>query len=288
MISINPGYAARQVETLLRDAERTAGNILGSGADSIEIFNSYLTWSSSQARILGPAIGSDDIDRILTTRRHWSIQAVDPGARMSTIGDFVRLELTECQAALGRAADLILDDVWHWQVPAHGGAGRASVAAIVLDTNVVLRHQHELSTFAWRSKIETAPDSTIALTVPVAVIRELDRLKLSNHKMRVYDQEVPVRSLARQALRMLDGHFENSDRLAQLTEEGTRQPSLWMGLLLDEYDHNPLATVDAEIMDRTLAFTSVVGEVWLATYDRGLFFESRRAGLKAIRLDDGE
>lgn len=60
----------------------------------------------------------------------------------------------------------------------------------------------------------------------------------------------------------------------------------WALLLVDDYEHIPLARPDAEIIDRALSLSAFVTQVSVITYDRGLFFEARRSQLHVVRLDE--
>lgn len=285
MISIRPGVYAQAATDALNEAARAAGDVVGRGGYAIDLFNGYLSWANDHARILGSILRHDDLDKLITTKRYWTLQGLDPAAYGMALGNFVRLEIHERQAALDSAAKAITSDMAMWN-----GIGGKKLHAAVLDTNVLLRHHHELDSFDWHAHLDLEPYVSVGLAVPIVVVNELDKNKLNHRKMRVLDESVEVSSLARQALRSLDSLFEGGQERVKLDRvqlaEKEAIADVWALLLIDDYDHTPLPRPDAEIIDRALSLSAFVPQVSVVTYDRGLFFEARRSQLHAVRLDE--
>jgi rRNA-processing protein FCF1 len=287
MISIRPGIHAQEAVDALNEAARALADVVGRGGYAIDLFNAYLSWANDAARILGSIVRHDDLERLVTTKRYWTLQGLDPAAYGLALGNFVRLEIHERQSALDAAAKGIASDLALWN-----GVGGKTLHAVVLDTNVLLRHHHELRSFDWHGSLNLGPQVSVGLAVPIVVVNELDKNKLNHRKMRVRDEGVEVSSLARQALRTLDSLFESGQERVKLDEvrpaENGTAADVWALLLLDDYDHIPLPRPDAEIIDRALSLSAFVPRVSVVTYDRGLFFEARRSQLNAVRLDEGQ
>ncbi|MEW1819345.1 PIN domain-containing protein [Arthrobacter sp. NPDC080031] len=285
MISMRPGVYAQAAVDALNEAARAASDVVGRGGYAIDLFNGYLSWANDHARILGSILRHDHLDKLITTKRYWTLQGLDPAAYGMALGNFVRLELQERQSALSTAAKAIASDLAIWN-----GLGGEKLHAAVLDTNVLLRHHDELHSFDWHGHLDLDPHVPVGLAVPIVVVNELDKNKLNHRKMRVRDEGVEVSSLARQALRSLDSLFEGGQERVKLARvqpgEKDAIADTWALLLIDDYDHVPLARPDAEIIDRALSLSAFVPHVSVITYDRGLFFEARRSQLHAVRLDE--
>lgn len=289
MLSIRPGVTAQHVLTVLEEAVRAAADVAGHSSYAIDLFTAYLVWANEQARLLGAVVGPGELDRLITSRRYWTIQGLDPAAYGMALGNFVRLEIDERRRALETAAKDISYELSVWDGSSPGEGGKP-VHAVVLDTNVLMHHHDELKTLDWHGRLELRTDVSVGLAVPLVVVNELDKNKLSGRPMQIRGKNVEVRSLARQALKTLDTLFENG---LERVPVGTTDPGghgvaarIWASLLLDDYDREPLSRPDAEIIDRALALTAFVPRVTVMTYDRGLFFEARRNKIHAHLLQE--
>ncbi|WP_459341705.1 PIN domain-containing protein [Arthrobacter bambusae] len=286
MISMGPGVRAQQVADALNRAAGSAADVVGRGGYPIDLFTAYLSWANDHAKILGSMLRHDELERLITTKRYWTLQGLDPAAYGTALGNFVRLEIHERETALREAAQGIASDLAPWN-----GKDGSPLHALVLDTNVLMRHHHELGTFDWHKRLGLRPHVSLGLAVPLIVVNELDKNKLNHRNMRTGDKNTEVSSLARQALRTLDSLFEGNQGRVSLGEVRAEESSpvsadLWAMLLLDDYDRIPLGRPDAEIIDRALSLSAFAPEVTVVTYDRGLFFEARRNRLAAHRLDE--
>jgi hypothetical protein len=98
--------------------------------------NSYLKWVADSERILNFVARQADIDRLLLTRRYWSILAnPEPSAaNMAAVsehvmpgGQMLRREIAELNVARRR-----------WD------SGHPETVFVLADTNVYIQHQQEL------------------------------------------------------------------------------------------------------------------------------------------------
>lgn len=294
MVQLAPGGSAAAALAALEEAARAAGNILGTGGSSIDKLNAYRPWSSQQIRALSARLLPSTVDDLIATRRYWVLQALDPAAYgLPALGDLVDLELTDCIAALGQAADEIRSrreqwGRWGWQP----NDNRPGHPAIILDTNVLMRHSHELLTIDWNVGIDVRYGQTLSLGIPMTVVEELDRLKLGTGTMTLNGKDVPRRTLARRALAWLDETFPHDFFSTQIREGGLDggQPvaDLNAVLMVDDLRRERLARPDLDILDDAVGLRPFVADVAVATYDHAMIFRARSLGLKAFKPTSDE
>src|SRR5262245_51778084 len=61
-----------QVETDLK-------NVRGRGTTAVDLFNEYLRWANEAVRMLRHSLREADLERLVLTRRYWTIQAMATG-----------------------------------------------------------------------------------------------------------------------------------------------------------------------------------------------------------------
>ena len=158
----------------------------------------------------------------------------------------------------------------------------------MLDTNVLLTHHADLSSHNWHADLELVLSQPLGLAVPLRVVRELDRFKMSSNNAVNRGTRNELRKDAGSALRFLEDAVDDpSDRNVirpQTTGAGTISPELNLLLIADKVPGQPLADPDSEIVDRALSLQSFAREVHLLSYDAGIVFRARQAGLHAVKL----
>ncbi|WP_054682159.1 PIN domain-containing protein [Microbacterium sp. No. 7] len=254
----------------------------------VDRLNEYRTWSTRQIRSLTGQLMPASIEELVASRRHWLLQSLDPIAYgVAAVGELVDLEVTSCIEAVSAALKDLRGqaDVWSkWRE--HGIAGKP-YAAVVLDTNVLLRHSENLIDIPWNVGLNIFPHEAIALGIPMVVVEELDRLKDSNGAMYLGDEKLAVRTLARKALRSLDTVFKAGYLNWQIRERGAGgmqlPDELHAILIVDDLHHTRTRDADLEIMDQAIRLRPFTSNVALATYDQAMIFRARSAGLKAFR-----
>jgi hypothetical protein len=278
VISIRPGYDANTVLGYLREAVRGASNVLGQTDPSLA---DYLLWATAQLRTLGPSISAADLDDLVTTRQYWALVGLMDLAVTSRPGlaQLVHVEMAQRRAALEVAEEELSQAVLL--------TSRMPLA--VVDTNVLLVLSDQLQGYDWHGVMGEKQDLQILVTIPMAVVDELDRLKRDRTPMKLNGKSPTRRSLAIQALRTLDEMFPDPRRMFSIEQptEPIGQRVLFR-ILLEEPGHKRLPSVDAEVVDQTVALTAFGGRVKLITFDTGMRLRARAADLEARQLPDPE
>lgn len=244
MVSLRGGANPAAAAQVLANAAREAGNVLGAGGPAIDLFNGYLAWAAGQERLLAGAFLEPEIERLLTTRRYWTIQNMDPIAYGSSLSSFIALELNARVAALEAERLALEREIAVWNVPSTFSAFAEHLHAVVVDTNVLMHHRGELLGLDWPKIADTHPTQSIAITVPAVVVAELDDLKHSNGKMTIGGVAHDRRWLATLALGWLDRTFPDVDQrtLLRPARTGDSGPitQLYAVLLSEPLGHIPL------------------------------------------------
>ncbi|MGU3645179.1 PIN domain-containing protein [Microbacterium sp. C23T] len=288
MVHLKPGTTAPAAIAALEEAARSANNLLGAGRTAIDLLSTYRSWSSQQIRSLSSHLTSDSVNDLVATRRYWLIQSLDPIAYgLPAVGELVGLEVTECVNALTEAAKSLQAQASVWSQWRGLGLPGAPFHAVVLDTNVLLRHCDTLIDIRWNVGLNIFPHETIALGIPMVVVEELDRLKDSNGVMYLGEEKLAVRTLARAALRSLDKVFQAGYLNWQIRQSGGSgdgfRGELHAILIVDDLNHARLPDPDLEIIDQAIRLRPFTADVALTTYDQAMIFRARSAGLKAFR-----
>lgn len=291
MVQLKPGTSAPAAIAALEGASRAASNVLGAGGVPVDRLNAYRPWSSQQIRSLSAHLTASSIDELIATGRYWVLQTLEPAAYgLPALGDLVDLELTACVAALDEAAQTLKTQADAWSEWRGSGIPGAPFHAVVLDTNVLLRHADELIEIEWNRGLNIFPHYAIALGVPMVVVEELDRLKDSNASMFIDGEKHATRTLARLALKSLDRIFQGGYMSSLIRHRGTTGANsfadLHAVLTVDDLSHSRLGDADLEIIDQALRLRPFTADVALATYDQSMIFRARSAGLKAFRPTD--
>lgn len=227
------------------------------------------------------------VERLLTTRRYWTIQSMDPIAYGASLTALITLELNARMAAFEHGKVALESDIAVWNVPSMPGTFPEHLHAVVVDTNVLMRHKGDLTVLDWPA---IAGTQSIAITVPAVVVAELDDLKHSNGKMTFGGVAHDRRWLATLALGWLERAFPGVDRRTLIRKaeigQGGPIPQLYAVLQSDPLDHIGLAKPDSEIIDNALRLTALAKSVTLASYDSHMIFTARHLGLRAYKLPE--
>lgn len=205
MIQLLPGFAAKDLDSALEQASYGAENVLGRGGSPGDVLRAYKQWSNEQIRQLSQRLTSKSLDALITTPRHWALQALDPGSYGDGLWELVQLEIESAKRSLESARRDIATRRNLWSTEAGSSVG----SVVILDTNVLLHHFSDLPQIDWSGAMFDSSHHPIVLGVPLVVVEELDRLKSASNsqKMTVAGIEQPTRSLARQVLKALDSWF---------------------------------------------------------------------------------
>lgn len=281
MISLKPSSSPSSTLQLI---QRISGNLTSAqqGHNSREALYNYLFWAYSSLRDLGPHLRQTDLDRLVTTKRFWALQSVLEPKDESMIRLFINLEIDERSRDFEFEIEEMRRAISDWKYQ-----GQPQLVAIVLDTNILLEHHHELATVDWTTKAKIMSDVGISLLVPIVVLDELDRLKRDNKSGR--KGQPPIRTQARQALRTLENLLDKPGVRRTLRSAGFDENSITSELSLSVMEeplgHLPLAHVDSEIEDRALTLLPFAKKVCIATYDTGLAFRARQVNLDVCKFE---
>lgn len=288
MVQLRPDTTASIAIAALEVAARTGAEVVGAGGAAIDRLNAYRPWSTRQIHALAGQLTSSSVDELIATRRYWLIHSLDPIAYgLPAVAELVDLELSECVSALERALkDLRAKaDIWSQWTGANT-VGRP-FHAVILDTNVLLRHSESLVDIPWNVGLNVFPHEPIALGVPMVVVEELDRLKDSNGAMYLGDEKLAVRTLARQALRSLDKIFQAGYLNWEIRQRGRSgeqlHGELHANLIVDDLHQPRLPDADLEIIDQAIQLRPFTADVAIASYDQAMIFRARSERLTAFK-----
>lgn len=283
MIRLAPGANPKNALQMVTDAATKLANVLGSGT-AFDQYNKYLEWASQQGNVLSYQLHADELDRIITTRRYWSLLSLDTTTiQFTTLAELVRGEVTQRALNLEEAKKRLTADLARWD---HGEA-----VAVVLDTNVWLKHfEDPIKDIDWNSLLDERQGVPLVLSVPMKVVDELDRHKRSRENAPKGGR--PLRRRAGLALRYLESHAAAPGERTVLQEGrmSTRPAtsSIYLSILEQPLNQPQIPDADLEIIDRSLAIQPYAKDVRLVTTDFGMIFRAGQAGLKTTRVRDYE
>jgi PIN domain len=285
LITPRPGVNLDNLIQNFRSISSAATNVFGGSGSTAQVYVlQYLDWAGQAARILGYQISEKDLASLVLTRRY-EMLASSFGTMNSplveaqrVVRDLVRLEVGERIKDIDEAIKTLKAYKDRWT-----NVGEL----VVLDTNFYCVHPTELKdTDLARLTTAITPGWAMHVLVPMLVVDELDRLK----------KDSQARTRARTTLRMLNQVFArvSADRPMDVLRAADDAPRpdqsiglgpITMELLFDPPGHTRLPDPDDEIVDRAVAVQSLAGrDVTMVTYDGGMSFRARYAGLKEMCL----
>lgn len=286
MIQLIPGTDPEIAYTHLTNAAYGLGNLTSSGPGGLDRLNAFRTWSNSHMSTLSSVLSPATMDRLVTTRQYWALQTLDPAAYGAALLGFVDQILKGMEHALHSAAEGVKQTIEIWSPLNHGQLNSdPKVNAVVLDTNVLLRHSWDLGKVDWYERMNSFPHEAVVLIVPIVVVDELDGLKNSNQNMHYNGQKHATSTLARSALRTLDSMFLGSAKFHNLPDQSDSNPArleLSVMLLMDDPSTSRQVDADLQIIDCAAGISSYVSRVAVATYDHAMIFRARHAGIEGF------
>jgi hypothetical protein len=258
------------ISDVLNDLRKCSTDLsnLGNG-DAAAVLDAYQRWSTGAAEFLGYKIASDDIERLILTRRHWMLLEMVVAGNGPTVRDLIRAERTDRLRVFDGVIKALktIEDAWL-------GVTAKVVAA---DTNVYLHHEQYFDQINWKA---LAGGDQVRLLVPMAVVRELDKCKQGPQNKTVSDtNKESIRTRARIASRLLRELMVDPKAVATLPT------GVEVELLLDPLDHRRLDDTDSEIIDRVLTAKQLIGRsISMVTGDGGMQFTAATSGLGVIPL----
>lgn len=288
-VSPRPGVARDVLHATLQSVATAADNLRSGGSDdAYRGLLAYLGWANSAVRTLTRCISSDDLDRLVLTRRHDALLAGASGLAGShqsgLVNGLVRLELDQRVEDFNGALRELERLAHRWPT---------DTCLVVADSSFYIQHPDKLEAADIAEVIDGGADP-IRLLIPMPVIDELDGLKQANKQ--------PARFRSGYTLAVLDRVLgddpsepgllkDRDDKATDLTGYPTPRGPVTVEVLYDPPGHQRLPIADDEIVDRAAAAQALAGSpVTLITYDTGQAMRGRAAGLKVckLRLELGE
>lgn len=270
-----PGKSREIVTEVIRQVAADLTNARGALGDA---YMEYIRWANLAALRLRAVLSADDIERLVLTRRHWTIQGLAGQAGTPPVISLVNAEFDERTFVFDEVQRMLREQISKWS--------RAGVV-IVPDTSFYIRSPEKVDEVDFNG-LADANGAPVHVVVPILVVDELDRLKQASVQH--------TRWRAGYTLAVFDEVLSDPSRpaLLQTTDpvvaRGGR-PVPWGGVtievVLDPPGHVRLPLEDDELIDRALAVQAFVGdEVAFVTYDTGQSMRARAAGLTCIKLVD--
>lgn len=281
LVTCLPNTDRTNLSQTLHELHRKVGNLAGGVAagNAYQWLLAYLNWANDAARALRLLVSSDDIDRLVLTRRYELLLA---GAgnlagtdQQTLVNGLVSVEIDHRTVAFADACAAVDDQIRLWTLPR---------AFVVADTSVFIKHDQKLE------DLDIAPlvpvrHEPIHVLVPIVVVDELDRLK---------DTKDPhVKWRAGYTLGVLDrvcGQVNGPARLraedfTALDHGGIPRGEVTIEIVSDPPGHTRLPINDDEIVARAKSFEPLAGRpITLLTFDTNQMTRARKAGLTARKL----
>ncbi|HEX2894908.1 MAG TPA: PIN domain-containing protein [Marmoricola sp.] len=234
----------------------------------------YLDAVSEGARFLRGVVRGADIDALLLTHRYWMLveMTISPNSPENVVNDLLSAEIEDRLLELDDTIKVTTEALNRWAA----GAGHL----VLPDTNFYLKHAKILKNIDFHELLNTS--GTITVLFPLVVLNELDKAKRRNDA---------GRGKAQMVLALLEANVKDglSGVWAEAPRDSSRptQGEVWFDVILDPPEHIPLASPDAEIIDRALTAQVLAGRpVTLLTHDTAQAFRARGAGVTDVRRLD--
>lgn len=296
--NVLPNVSGDVLLGLLRDARNWLGNV-GQGT-LYEGIMAYTQWASIFSSSLRNYLEPDEVNRLITTQRYWTLTSLIPfigkgneGA-VSPINMLANTSLNQEVQERGRHLDRVI--VW---LEAEVARWKESPGTLVVaDTNIYLHNDKLFTGINW-SDILGADHDSVHLVIPSVVIDELDRAKiagsgkvgslekLNQEKMSVKNSENvdTVKKRAKITLREIERLFPTPAHMASVKPEHSELGSVFVSLLLESVGHIRHPRPDSEILNRAIALQSFTSrKVVVVTYDTGMALRVRMANMNVINL----
>ncbi|MBT8161460.1 MULTISPECIES: PIN domain-containing protein [Arthrobacter] len=283
MIRLVPGANPKNALQVISDAANMLTNV-SSGISATDRYNRYLAWASQQGNLLAHQLHPDEVDRLITTRRYWSLLSLDTTTVLpETLAELVDGEVKQRSVALEDAKTRITNEMRRWD--------DGEAVAVVLDTNVWLKHFNDpIKDADWLESLDERPSVPLVVTVPMKVVDELDRHK--RNRANAPSGGKPIRRRAGLALKYLEANAWLPGERKMLQEGSISSqpptPTIHLVVLEQPLDRPPLPDADLEIIDRARSIMPYANRVRIVTTDYGMVYRSRQAGLEALRIKDYE
>jgi hypothetical protein len=281
LVTCLPHIDRTHLSQTLHELHRKVSNLAGgvAGGDASAWLLAYLDWASDAARALRLLVSSDDIDRLVFTRRYELLLAAAGRLigidQQRLVNGLVSIEIDHRMAAFADACTAVDEQIKLWTQPG---------VFVVADTSVYIQHDQKLEALDFALLVPVR-DEPIHVLVPIVVVDELDGLK------DIKDRHVRWR--AAYTLGVLDrvcGQVTGPARLraadfSALDHGGIPRGEVTIEIVTDPPHHRRLPINDDEIVARAKSFEPLAGRaITLLTFDTNQTTRARKAGLAVQKL----
>lgn len=255
-----------EVEQSLQDAANQPGQMR---------YFAYFSWAAEAALKLRMAITAESIDRFILTPRFYELlhtysrrtdsqtntYSPDAPAAVMTL---ISVEIEAAKHWLQETIVSLRNEMKAWDHRMH---------LIAVDTNVFI---HCLKPEQLSAKSLIGSDEHAHMIVPLAVVDELESLKKGNR-----------RGEASRALKALYSWTEGGTIVTTIEPHGYPDVEpLDVQIVVDSPYRARLADADSEILSRVVRVGQLAGRnPFLVSNDRGMLARAKRAGLKAVYIE---
>jgi PIN domain len=253
------------VVAAVREVGGKARNLQGCSVPQ-QLKSQYLAFCVNSSELLGRFFVADEVDRVILTRRYWTLLGMDDGS--DAVLQLLNREIAESIQRLHQLEEATTKLHDRWMSPGS--------RFVVADTNVYLHHPQFFDEVDWRTVVGGGV-ANVRLILPLLILDELDLHKRSNKQA--------VRIRARETLKRIQRLF--------VTGSLTRRPlagqdeGLTVELLMDDLGHRRHPHNDSEIVDRSRCLADLVSPQTLkfVTGDIPMALRARNAGLDVVPLE---
>lgn len=276
LITPLPGHDRESLFRALLSVQTQLGNI-GSGATwATDRAFAYLEWMHEARRMLHPLIRPTDLEYLVPSDSYQRVLSAigalighaagnSPPTRL--LNTLVSAQASERQ----KAFDLALREL----DSAVEKLNRIDGQLVVLDTNVYLHHEHKLEEMDLHADLHLTFEP-VHLIVPMVVVDELDKAKLSNKGYRAAHALAVIHKATRSGGLMRSSNRSGENPRGEITVQ----------VLLDPAGHVRLPVNDDEIVNRVASVEVLAGwPVKLVTFDTGMAMRAEHAGLRVVKLE---
>jgi hypothetical protein len=236
-------------------------------------YKAYIQWINKASRRLSHEVASADVDRLVLTRRSWTLQSMPEEGNKGRLGPMLAAEYDDRSRVFDEALAAVDAEITRWNRPG---------VLVVADTSFYINHPAKIED-ADIASLLSLREAPIRLVVPMFVVDELDRLKRSGQELTRWRAGVTLAVLDRLLpTPNLPGRLRAEDFSAVSESIGSiPHGEVTIEIMFDPPAHTRLPVADDEIVDRALAVQARSGRpVMFLTYDTGQALRARSAGLE--------
>ncbi|MGL5824631.1 MAG: PIN domain-containing protein [Nocardioides sp.] len=264
----------------LRRVEVDLRNVRSRATTADDLFNAYLQWIANAVRALRYQIRETELEKLLLTRRYWTVQAL-VGGPVALARDLIDVELDDRLSVFEDTIKMTESAFRRWD-------GYNTI--VVADTSFYHQHSQKLDDLDLSGLIDSG-HRQIHLIVPMVVIDELEKQKRSSDKRIRGRAQITLAVIERVAGHAGVGQLRGGES-SQLGPGGPPTGRVLIDVLFDLPGHVRLPITDDEIVDRALSVQILSGkEITFLTYDTNQAMRARHALLgkvQHLRRDVGD